>query len=164
MGGRLRSACAGAAAAKLWAALELLDMRLFRSDFSDVAMLGKLVTRTRLWPVAGVAIHAGNGALFGLAFYEVRRRTKLPPLPLAVGMALAENTTLYALAPLVDRYHPARGERGVAQMFNARTFAQETARHVVFAVALARLAGLRPEDGAPRAREEAGLDEQRHHV
>ena len=87
-------------------------MRLLRHDYSDTAMLGKFVTRSRLWPLAGAAVHAANGAAFGLAFHEARKRTKLPALPLAVGMALAENTTLYPLAPLVDRFHPARGQRG----------------------------------------------------
>ena len=58
---------AGAAAATAWAALEPLDRRLFRSDYSDVALLGKAVTRARLWPVAGLVVHAANGAAFGLA-------------------------------------------------------------------------------------------------
>jgi hypothetical protein len=137
--GRFRSALAGAAATMVWSALEPLDVKLFRHDYSDTAMLGKLVTRSRAWPFAGIAVHAGNGVLFGLAYHEVRRRTKLPPLPLAVGMALVENTGLYALAPLVDRYHPARGERGVAAMWSKRAFAQETFRHVVFGAVLGRL-------------------------
>lgn len=124
----------------MWSALEPLDVKLFRHDYSDTAMLGKLVTRSRAWPLAGVALHAVNGAVFGLAFHEVRRRTKLPPRRLGVGLALAENTTLYALVPLVDRFHPARGERGVAPMWSKRAFTQETVRHVVFGAMLGTLA------------------------
>jgi hypothetical protein len=138
---RLRAAGAGAAAATLWAVLEPLDMRLFRNDYSDTAMLGKLVTRSRLWPVVGVAQHALNGAVFGLAYQEVRRRTKLPGRPLALALAMLEHTTLYPLGYFVDRYHPARGERGLGRMFSPRGFAQETLRHAVFGVALGRLAG-----------------------
>ena len=45
---RRRAAVAGGAAAAVWAALEPFDRRLFDHDYSDVAMLGKLVTRSRL--------------------------------------------------------------------------------------------------------------------
>ncbi len=44
MHSRVRSALAGAAAAIAWAPLELLDTRLLRCDYSDVAVLGKLGT------------------------------------------------------------------------------------------------------------------------
>jgi hypothetical protein len=103
-------------------------------------MLGKLVTRSRLWPLAGLAVHAANGAVFGLAFDEVRRRTKLRARPLALWLALAEHSTLFPLAYLVDTRHPRRGERGLAPMFSSRGFAQETLRHALFGAALGRLA------------------------
>lgn len=141
MDGRQRSAAAGAAAATVWAALEPLDQRVFRCDYSDVALLGKAVTRARAWPAAGLALHALNGAVFGLAFHEVRRVTRLPTRPLAFGMALAEHMTLYPLGALVDRYHPARGERGVPHLIgNKRAYAQATLRHAVFGIVLGRLA------------------------
>ena len=65
MSGRVRSALAGAAAAALWGLQEPLDQRLFRCDYSDIALLGKFVTRGRRWRAAGFAIHAG---MFALAF------------------------------------------------------------------------------------------------
>jgi len=133
---RGRAAAAGAAATLVWAAVEPLDKRLFRLDYSDVAMLGKLVTRSRLWPAAGLAVHAANGAVFGVAWRELDRRRGTGPLALA----LAENTALFAFAPAIDRFHPARGERGLAPLFSARGFAQSTFRHAVFGIVLARLA------------------------
>jgi hypothetical protein len=137
---RARSAAAGAAAAGVWAALEPLDMRLFGHGYSDTAMLGKLVTRSRLWPLAGLAVHATNGVVFGLAFEEVRRRTGYRARPLALALALAEHTVLFPLAALVDRRHPARGERGLAPMFTLTGFAQETMRHALFGIVLGSLA------------------------
>ena len=137
---RARPALAGAAAACVWAALEPLDIRLFRNDYSDVAMLGKLVTRSRAWPVAGLAVHATNGALFGLAVDTVRRRTSAPPRRLALGLALSEHVALFPLGALVDRLHPARGSPGVGPLFTARGLAQETVRHAVFGLVLGRLA------------------------
>lgn len=138
---RLRAAAAGAGAALAWGAIEPLDRRIFRCDYSDVAVLGKAVTRGRAWPVAGAAIHAVNGVAFGLAFDEVRRVTRLPARRLAVGMALAEHLTLYPLGYFVDRYHPRRGEPGIPPLLtNGRAFAQATFRHALFGVLLGRWA------------------------
>ena len=49
----VRAAAAGAAAATVWGLLEPLDVKLFRSDYRDVALLGKLVTSGRGWKAAG---------------------------------------------------------------------------------------------------------------
>jgi hypothetical protein len=138
--GRLRSAAAGATAAVLWAAQEPLDQRLFGSDYSDVAVLGKALTR-RHWRAVGLALHATNGAFFGLAYHEARRVVRVEPRRLALGMALAEHLALYPLGYFVDRHHPARGEPGVPPLLaNARAFGQATWRHALFGVALGRLA------------------------
>ncbi len=125
MGERTRAAIAGAAAATVWAAVEPLDRRVFRCDYSDVALLGKAVTRSRAWPFVGLAVHAANGAAFGLAFNEVRRVTRAPSRPLAFAMALVEHVTLYPLGALSDRFHPARGEAGVPRLIgNRRAYAR----------------------------------------
>jgi hypothetical protein len=139
--GRPRAAGAGAVAALVWALQEPLDQRAVRCDYSDVAVLGKALVRGRGWRAAGLVAHVCNGALFGLAYDDLRRRSSLGPRKLAVGMALAEHVTLYPLCYLVDRYHPARGEPGVPPLLtNPRAFAQATWRHVVFGVVLGRLA------------------------
>ena len=141
MSARIRAAAAGAVAAGIWGVLEPVDRRLFRCDYSDVALLGKLVTRGRAWPLAGVALHAVNGAVFGLAFREAQRRTRIPPRPLALGLALGEHVALYPLSYFVDRFHPCRGEPGVPPLLaNGRAFAQATLRHAVFGLILGRLA------------------------
>jgi hypothetical protein len=139
---RLRAAAAGAAAATLWGLAEPLDQRLLRCDYSDVALLGKAVTRGPRWRAAGFAVHAANGVVFGLVFDELRRRVPVGPRKLAVAMALAEHATLYPLCALVDRYHPARGERGIPPLLtNPRAFAQATWRHLLFGTVLGKLAG-----------------------
>jgi hypothetical protein len=137
---RLHSAIAGAAAATVWGLLEPIDRRLFRCDYSDVALLGKALTRGPLWRPAGFAVHVANGALFGLAFAEARRRLPVPKQRLAVGMALGEHVALYPLSYFVDRYHPARGEDGIPPLLtNPRAFAQATVRHTLFGFLLGRL-------------------------
>jgi len=134
---RTRSVAAGALAAVVWAAVEPIDRRLLRNDYSDVALLGKAVTRTRAWPLVGLAMHAANGAVFGLAYHEVRRRRHVS----AVQLALAEHVALFPLGFFVDRRHPARGQAGVRNVFGARAFVQATWRHFVFGSVLGRLAG-----------------------
>jgi hypothetical protein len=142
---RLRSALAGGAAALVWALEEPLDERVFRCDYSDVALLGKAVTRGPRWRIAGLAVHVTNGALFGVAFHEARRFCPGSAARLAVGMALVEHVTLYPLTYFVDHYHPARGERGVPPLLtNPRAFAQATWRHALFGTVLGRLAASTP--------------------
>jgi hypothetical protein len=121
---------------------------VFRSDYSDVAMLGKLVTRRRAWPVVGLAMHAANGAVFGLGYAEIQRRTRAAPRKLALGLALAEHVALYPFSFAIDRWHPARGEPGIPPLLtNARAFAQETVRHAVFGLILGRLTTARGLSG-----------------
>lgn len=141
MRSRLRSAAAGVVAASVWAAQEPLDVYVFRCDYSDVAVLGKAVTRGPRWRRVGLALHAANGALFGLAFHEARRRVPVDQRRLAVGMALAEHCSLYPLCFFIDRYHPARGEPGVPPLLRSRrAFAQATWRHALLGFVLGRLA------------------------
>ena len=125
----------------VWAAQEPLDQRVFGCDYSDVAVLGKGLTRGSRWRTVGLAAHAANGGLFGLVFHEARTRLPIDGRRLALGMALAEHLTLYPLCYFVDRYHPARGEPGVPPLLrNGRAFAQATWRHALFGVTLGRLA------------------------
>jgi hypothetical protein len=140
----MRSALAGSTAALVWAAQEPFDQRLLGCDYSDVAVLGKGVTRGPRWRAVGLGIHALNGAAFGLAFHEARRRVSVEPRRLALGMALAEHVALYPLCFFIDRYHPARGEPGVPPLLaNPRAFAQATWRHALFGSVLGALSSPR---------------------
>ena len=137
----MRSAVAGAAAASVWAVQEPLDQRLFGCDYSDVAILGKGVTAGGAWWPVGFAIHAANGAAFGVVFEELRRRVQADPRRLALAMALAEHVALYPLGYFIDRFHPRRGTPGIPPLLtNPRAFAQATWRHGLFGLVLGRLA------------------------
>jgi len=114
----MRAALAGAIAATVWGLQEPLDRRVFRCDYSDVRLVG------------GLPVHALNGALFGLAFAAVRRRTSIGKTPLAIGLAVTEHTALWPLLAFFDR--------DVAK--SPRAFAQGVYRHVLFGYVLARLA------------------------
>jgi hypothetical protein len=129
-------------AALVWGVIEPIDQRLLVYDYSDVAVLGKAVTRGPHWRLVGFVLHAANGAAFGLAFDELRKRVRVDPRRLAVAMAIAEHLTLYPLCYFIDRYHPARGQPGVPSLLRSpRAFAQATWRHAAFGTILGRLAG-----------------------
>jgi hypothetical protein len=99
------------------------------------------VTRRRAWRPIGFAVHAANGAVFGLAYDRLRTSVPVGPRRLAIGMSVVEHLALYPLNALVDRYHPARGEPGLPPLLKSpRAFAQATWRHVLFGALLGRLA------------------------
>ncbi len=56
----------------MWAAQQPADKRAFQSGYDDVELLGKLVTRGDAWPVAGLALHLQNGAVFGAVYAQLR--------------------------------------------------------------------------------------------
>jgi len=114
----MRAALAGAVAATVWGLQEPLDRRVFRCDYSDVRLVG------------GLPVHALNGALFGLAFDAVRRRTNVDQTRLAVTLAVAEHTALW---PVLGLFEP-------EVVKSPRAFAQGVYPHVLFGYVLARLA------------------------
>ncbi|MGH2799901.1 MAG: hypothetical protein ACRDLO_14860 [Solirubrobacterales bacterium] len=130
-----RSATAGAVAAAIWAAQQPLDKRVFGSSYDDVELLGKLITRGRAWPLAGLGLHLANGALFGVAYTIAEPLLPGPGWARGVLAAQIENFALWPLARLTDRYHPARREL-TRLTGNRRALAQATWRHALFGVIL----------------------------
>jgi len=124
MSPRARAAAAGAVAAAVWGLQEPLDRRVFGCDYSDVLFLGR--GRRSL----GFAVHMANGALFGMAFDEVRQRVDVDQRRLALALALGEHLALWPFIGLVDR----------SLVTSPRAFAQATYRHAIFGLVLGRLA------------------------
>jgi hypothetical protein len=131
-------ATAGAVAAALWAAQQPLDKRLFGSDYDDVEILGKLLTRSSGWQAAGLGLHLANGALFGATYALLRPLVPLPPLVAGAAAALTEHAGFWPLTRFIDRHHPARSELEPLSG-NRRAFAQSAWRHLLFGLILAEL-------------------------
>lgn len=99
-------------------------------------LLGRLVTRGRGWPLAGVVIHVANGAVFGAAF----ERGGLRGVKAAVVAAQLENLALWPTMAIVDRIHPDRGDGTWPPLVrNPRVFIGEVAVHALFGVVLGAL-------------------------
>ena len=130
----LRGAAAGAGAALAWAALEPLAARALGTGYTDTRLLGRLaVRRGRGWRPAGIALHAGNGALAGAAFAAAGLRGPLAGL----AAAQAEGLLAWPAMALVDRAHPdRRSGRWPRLLTSRRVFAQEALMHGVFGLLL----------------------------
>jgi hypothetical protein len=137
----LGGAVAGSVAAAVWAIQQPLDKRAFESDYDDVELLGKLVTRGAQWPLAGAALHAGNGAVFGAVYSQLRPFMPGPPVAAGLLAGLAEHVALWPLVQVVDRYHPARNDL-TPLSGNRRAFAQAAWRHALFGLVLGGLEAL----------------------
>ena len=79
---RLPPPLAGVGAALVWAAVDPLSRRLFRTRYSDVYLVG-------------LPLHLANGAVFGV----VNARVRVGP----VLFALLEHVTLWPLVGFFDR-------------------------------------------------------------
>jgi xanthosine utilization system XapX-like protein len=122
-------ALAGAVAAGVWAAQQPLDKRAFGSDYDDVELLGKLVTRDSGWQAAGLSIHLANGAAFGAVYALLRPLFPGPPQVAGLAAGLGEHLATWPLTALIDR--KLVGDR--------RAFAQSAWRHALFGLVLGEL-------------------------
>jgi len=124
---------AGALAAAAWAVAEPLLGRVVGTPYSDVRMLGRMATGGRAWPVAGVAVHVVNGALFGAAF----ERLGLHGVRHGVIAAEAENLALWPGFAVVDRLHPDRRNGSWPRLVTSpRVAVYEVATHALYGAVL----------------------------
>jgi hypothetical protein len=133
-----RGALAGGLAAGIWAAQQPLDKRVFGTDYDDVELVGKFVTRGSSWPLIGTAIHVGNGMVFGAVYSHLKGFLPGPAPAKGLVAAMIENFGLWPLGGAVHRLHPARREL-TPLSGNYRVLAQATWRHALFGVLLGLL-------------------------
>jgi len=134
----VRGALAGGIAAGAWAAQQPLDKQVFGCDYDDTELLGKLVTRGPEWRPIGIAMHVGNGALFGAVYALGKPFLPGPPVLRGVLAALAEHAATWPGMRLAERHHPARGDLP-GLWGSGRALAQATWRHALFGAILGAL-------------------------
>jgi hypothetical protein len=120
-------------AAGAWAAAEPVARRVFGTEFGDVRLLGRFVTRGPASTPIGLGVHLVNGAAFGVAF------DRLGGSGWRQGVAVAqlENLALWPALAVVDRCHPDRRSGALPRLLtNRRVLAQEIALHTLFGVVL----------------------------
>jgi hypothetical protein len=143
----LRAGVAGAVATVVMTLEQPLDKRLFDSEYDDVEILGKLVTRGDAWRPIGFALHVQNGGILGAVY--ARLKPSLPGSAVLRGLlaGLIEHVATWPMTVLVDRYHPARKELPKLAA-NRRAFGQATIRHAVFGIVLGLLEHALNDGGA----------------
>ena len=134
--GMVRGALSGAVAAAVWVAAEPVGQRAFRTPYSDVRLLGALLTARAPWRRVGIVMHLANGAFFGAAFSRLDRRGWRHGLVAAE----LENLVLWPTMALADRIHPDRRSGSWPPLVsNPRVFAYEVTMHALFGVVLGLL-------------------------
>jgi len=145
-----RALSAGAAAGLAYLACMYVDMALTGSRSDDLLMLGRVLTagagRAR---AIGLPAHLGFGCAVGVVYAAFgRKRFSGPNWLRGIKTMLVENTVLWPLAILADRYHPAMLGGELPRLNTPVPFAQQWARHLVFGYVLGALYG----DGRVRAK------------
>ena len=134
----VRGAVAGAVAAVVMTLEQPVDKRLFDSEYDDVEILGKLVTRGDHWRPIGFVLHVQNGAIFGVAYARLKPSLPGPAVLRGLLVGLVEHVAAWPLTVVFDRYHPARKELPKLAA-SPRAFGQATIRHAVFGIVLGLL-------------------------
>jgi hypothetical protein len=95
-----------------------------------------MVTRTRAWPAAGLALHLANGGAFGAAF----ERAGLRGVRAGVAAAELENLALWPALAVVDRVHPDRRSGAWPRLATSpRVACYEILGHALFGAVLGAL-------------------------
>jgi hypothetical protein len=132
----VKGAAAGVVAAGAWAACEPALRRLVDTPYSDVRLLGRLVSRNRGWRAIGVTLHLANGAAFGAAF----ERAGLSGVKAGVTAAQLENLVLWPAFAVMDEIHPDRREGNWPRLLtNRRIMLHEVVAHGLFGAVLGKL-------------------------
>ncbi|HEY8598515.1 MAG TPA: DUF6789 family protein [Thermomicrobiales bacterium] len=137
-----RAAVAGAAGAGAYLAEMAVDLPLLDCPTDDLLLLGGLVTRDRrIWPLLGGVLHFTNGMALAQVYALVEHRLPGPPWARGVLFTLIENTLLWAIVPLFDRYHPAIREGKLPKMNRPVPFLQQVLRHIAYGAVLGAVYG-----------------------
>ena len=137
----LQAALAGRRGGGRVGLVEPLDQRLFRFPYSDIAILGQLVTRGPHWRAVGLGAarratapspgSSSGRSTTGSAATRSGSRSR---------SRWSSTSLTYPLTLLTDRFHPARGAPELPPMARSgRAFAQATFRHLLFGVVLGLL-------------------------
>jgi hypothetical protein len=132
----MTGARAGMAAALIWGLSDPVLRAVAGTEYSDVRLLGRAVTRSRAWPAVGLAMHVANGAVFGVVF----SRAGLRGVKQGVVAAELENLVLWPGFAVVDRVHPDRRDGTWPRLLtNRRVAVYAVAGHALFGAVLGGL-------------------------
>lgn len=136
----VRSAGAGVVSAAAYACEIPVDDKVFNYKFNDLVLLGRpFSSKKAIYMPLGLLLHLSFGGALGMIFGRVQHRLPGPKALKGVGFALAENTSLWSVTPLVDRYHPGRKSGELDRLACWRAYWTSLPRHILFGLLLTLL-------------------------
>jgi hypothetical protein len=138
-----RAIAAGTLAGLAYLGCMYVDMAITGSRSDDLLMIGRPLSaepgRARM---LGLPAHLSFGAVVGLVYAGYgRRRLSGSNRLRGIKMLLVENTVLWPLAIVADRYHPSMRDGELPRLNTPVPFAQQWARHIVFGYVLGVIYG-----------------------
>jgi len=129
-----RATVAGALAAFGYLGVMYADIAISGSPSDDLLMLGRALTAGRRRALLlGLLAHTGFGTAMGLLYGGmVRRRLRGAGWSRGMQMLLIENTLLWPLTFLADRFHPSMRSGELPRMNTPVPIAQQIVRHIAF--------------------------------
>lgn len=142
-----RATRAGLLAAAAYLAEMALDLALLDCPTNDLLLLGGFISRERrIWLPTGLALHFAGGVALAQLYGASAHRLPGSHWQRGLLFALAENTLLCGLLPLVDRYHPAIRGGQLPRLSRPVPVLQQTLRHGIYGVVLGRVYRASPTD------------------
>ncbi|MFN8540160.1 MAG: hypothetical protein U0232_22105 [Thermomicrobiales bacterium] len=131
------AAVAGAVASAAYLAEMAVDLPLLDCPTNDLLLQGGLISQDRrVWPLLGTAMHFGFGVALAQVYSAVGRRLPGPPWLRGVLFTMVENTLLWGIVPLFDRFHPAIRAGQLPKMNRPIPFLQQVLRHLAYGAVL----------------------------
>lgn len=133
----------GVLAALAYLGVMYADMFITGSRSDDLLMLGRPITDNRVQArILGLFAHCGFGGCMGMLYAAIgRRRLRGPSWVRGVQMMLIENTVLWPLSFVADRYHPSMRSGELPRLNTPIPFLQQIVRHIAFGAVLGWLYG-----------------------
>ncbi len=124
-----------------------LDSTLSRHPYNDLKLVGQMfTTKSPLWQIQGLVGHYSFSAVM-LLVYASWAYNRLPGPPWLRGVLFVqiENSLLYPVAPILDKFHAGVRHAQLPPLLNWKTFFGQMLRHVVYGFVLGAL--YRPNKG-----------------
>jgi hypothetical protein len=129
-------ALAGLAGGAAFAAVMRADQTLSGQPLDDFLLLSGIGPYSERWRLKGALLHALNSAVLGKVYAAVEPVLRGPGWARGLTFALAENTILWPLLLLVDRYHPAVRAGTLPRYNRPWPFLAENLRHAAYGLTL----------------------------
>jgi hypothetical protein len=132
-----RAVLASWAGATAFLATTFIESKLSSHPYNDIKLVGQmLTTRSPLWQIQGVVGHYGFATVMGLLYARYERMLHGPGWLRGLLFMQIENTVLYPLGIIVDRFHRGEREGQLPPIMSRKSYQGQVLRHVAMGVVM----------------------------